>query len=292
MKFGKVDDPNILDLTLPKDHAGTETLLKKQKRKAEKPRLYVGCAKWNKTDLKNFYPRGTKDELAYYSTQFNCIELNATFYRVFPKAQFEKWRDKTPNDFRFFPKVVQNISHWGRLKDTEKVVDEVVFAFEGLEEKLGRAFLQMHNNFAPKDFDRVVKFVEYWPKRIPLAMEFRHTDWYNDATVAEELYALLEANGISNVITDTAGRRDLIHMRLTTPSVFIRYTGANHASDYTRLADWVERLVHWSELGIKEIDFFVHQNMEVESPLLAAYFIEKMNERLGLSLSVPHTLTK
>jgi uncharacterized protein YecE (DUF72 family) len=40
----------------------------------------LSCAKWNKQDLKGFYPRGTKDELAYYSTQFNSIELNATFY--------------------------------------------------------------------------------------------------------------------------------------------------------------------------------------------------------------------
>ena len=180
----------------------------------------------------------------------------------------------------------------GKTERHRKKVDEVVHAFEGLEEKLGRAFLQMTNNFAPKDFDCVVKFVEYWPKRIPLAMEFRHTDWYNDITVAEELYQLLEKHGISNVITDTAGRRDLLHMRLTTPSVFIRYTGANHESDYTRLDDWVDRLEKWVNLGLKEIDFFVHQNMELESPLLAAYFVEKMNERLGLNLKIPETLEK
>ena len=290
MKFGKVEHPERVDFSMPDDHPDTRILLEKQREKPEKPRLFVGCAKWNKTDLKNFYPRGTKDELTYYSSQFNCIELNATFYRIFPKEQFEKWRDKTPNDFVFFPKVAQSVSHWGRLKDTEKKVDEVVYAFEGLEEKLGRAFLQMTNNFAPKDFDRVVKFVEYWPKRIPLAMEFRHTDWYNDQIVAEELYQLLETHGISNVITDTAGRRDLLHMRLTTPSVFVRYTGANHESDYTRLDDWVDRLEYWVSLGLKEIDFFVHQNMELESPLLAAYFIEKMNERLNLDLKIPETL--
>lgn len=290
MKFGKVDNPESVDFSLPDDHPGTRTLLEKQQEKPARPRLFVGCAKWNKTDLKNFYPRGTKDELTYYSSQFNCIELNATFYRIFPKAQFEKWRDKTPDDFMFFPKVAQNVSHWGRLKDTENVVDQVVHAFEGLEEKIGRAFLQMHNNFAPKDFDRVVKFVEYWPKRIPLAMEFRHTDWYNDKTIAEELYQLLETHGISNVVTDTAGRRDLLHMRLTTPSVFVRYTGANHESDYTRLDDWVDRLEKWVDLGLKEIDFFVHQNMEKESPLLAAYFIEKMNKRLNLDLRIPARL--
>ena len=290
MKFGKTDDPGSIDLSLPPDHSGTGTLLERQPERQGAMQLYVGCAKWNRTDLKNFYPRGTKDELAYYSSQFNCIELNATFYRIFPKEQFAKWREKTPEGFRFFPKVAQNVSHWGRLKDTEKVVDEVIHAFGGLEEKLGRAFLQMTDNFSPKDFDRVARFVDHWPKHVPLAMEFRHTDWYNDPTVSEELYAMLEAHGISNIITDTAGRRDLVHMRLTTPSAFIRFTGANHASDRIRLDDWVERLVHWSRLGIREVDFFVHQNMELESPLLAAYFIKKMNERLGLGLRIPTTL--
>ena len=192
----------------------------------------------------------------------------------------------------FFPKVVQNVSHWGRLKDTEKVVDEMVYAIEGLEEKLGRVFLQMHNNFAPKDFDLVVKFVEHWPKHIPLALEFRHIDWHSDKIVAEELYQLLEKHSISNIITDTAGRRDLLHMRLTTSSVFIRFTAADHPIDFQRLDDWVDRLVHWIELGLQEIDFFIHQNADTENPLLASYFIEKMNKRLGFDLKIPATLDK
>jgi len=287
MKFGKVEDPSIVNLSMPDNHPDTKRVLSKGK---GNPKVFVGCAKWNKTDLKNFYPRGTKDELTYYSSQFNCIELNATFYRIFPKAQFEKWRDKTPNYFRFFPKVVQNVSHWGRLKDVERVVDEVVHAFGGLEEKLGRAFLQLKEDFAPKDFDRVVKFCENWPKSVALAMEFRHPDWYGDPKVAEELYQVLESNHISNIITDTAGRRDLVHMRLTTPNCFVRYTGANHPSDYARLDDWIERLAVWKEQGIEEIDFFIHQNVELQSPLLAAYFVEKLNATLGTDLHIPQTL--
>ena len=101
MKFGKVDNPEIIDFTIPQDHPETAEVLKKYDNK-EKPGIYVGCAKWNKTDLKNFYPRGTKDELTYYSTQFNSIELNATFYRIFPPEQFAKWKEKTPENFRLF----------------------------------------------------------------------------------------------------------------------------------------------------------------------------------------------
>lgn len=288
MKFGLVTNPEEIDFTIPADDSNNKNVLKG---KADKNfKAYIGCAKWNKTDLKNFYPRGTKDELAYYASQFNSIELNATFYRLFPAEQFVKWRDATPAGFKFFPKIGQDISHLKRLNATEKLVDEYIFNVSHLGDKLGVPFLQMIENFAPKDFDRVKAFIKHWPVDFPLAVEFRHTNWYNDKAIADELYALLESRGILNVLVDTAGRRDLMHMRLTTPTAFIRYVGANDVSDYKRLDDWVERIALWKAQGLKELYFFVHQNIEKESPLLSAYFIEKLNKQLNLALAVPKTL--
>ncbi|GGH42304.1 hypothetical protein GCM10011364_13720 [Mangrovimonas yunxiaonensis] len=287
MKFGRVEQPETIDFTLPQDHMATKKVLLKTKDDTP-PKIYVGCAKWNRADLKGFYPRGTKDELEYYSRQFNSIELNATFYRVFPAEQFEKWYNKTPEGFKFFPKLNQEISHWKRLNDVKEVVENYLYNAINLKEKLGTIFLQLHNNFAPKDFDRVVAFAESWPKEIPLAIEFRHTDWYNDPVIAKQLYTVLEDNNIANIIVDTAGRRDLMHMRLTNATAFVRYVGANHESDYTRLDEWVTRIVQWQEQGVKEVAFFIHQNIEKESPLLAAYFIKKLNKALGCSLTIPN----
>lgn len=287
MKFGNVKNPEQIDFTLPKDHPDTARVLNKLKNDAV-PEIYVGCAKWNKADLKGFYPKGTKDELVYYSSQFNSIELNATFYRIFPAEQFVAWYNKTPNNFKFFPKLNQEISHWKRLQETKEVVAHYLYNASNLKEKLGTIFLQMNDNFSPKDFDRVVKFVEDWPKEIPLAMEFRHTNWYNDASISNDLWQLLETNNISNIIVDSAGRRDIMHMRLTNATAFVRYVGANHASDYGRLDVWIERLKDWKSQGIKEIDFFIHQNIEIESPLLSAYFIKKLNDELGYNLKIPN----
>ncbi|MGY3793376.1 DUF72 domain-containing protein [Aquimarina sp. 433] len=287
MKFGKVEHPEQINFMLPKDHKDTKTVL--EKGISKEISIYVGCAKWNKQDLKGFYPRGTKDELQYYSRQFNSIELNATFYRIFPEDQFKKWYDKTPENFKFFPKLVQNISHLKRLNDdVQPYVDQYLASAIHLKEKLGTIFLQMHSNFAPKYFDRVVSFVERWPKELRLAIEFRHTDWFNDDLVANELYQLLEDNNIANIITDSAGRRDLLHMRLTNKEAFIRYVGANHETDYGRLDVWVERLKSWKEQGIEDIHFFVHQNVEKESPLLSKYFIELLNKELGSQLTLPN----
>ncbi len=193
MKFGKVEDSSALDLALPMDAPATAEVIKRANYKG-KPNIYVGCAKWNKADLKNFYPRGTKDELAYYSSQFNSIEMNASYYRIFSKEQFTNWHEKVPNDFRFFPKCFQGISHWKRLNDAESYTEEFVDHILYLKENLGVPFLQMHNNFAPKkeNMDALHHYLtKVWPKSIPLALELRHTDWYNDPEISQDLYTLL-----------------------------------------------------------------------------------------------------
>ncbi|MCT8340307.1 DUF72 domain-containing protein [Flavobacteriaceae bacterium TK19130] len=286
MKFGKVDNPGDIDFTLPPDHKGTKAKLSNYTPQ-QPPNLYVGCAKWNRADLKGFYPRGTKDELKYYATQFNSIELNATFYRIFPVDVFQGWYEKTPADFRFFPKVFQGVTHWKRLNDFEAYLNDYLLNASNLKEKLQMPFIQLHNNFGPKNMDRLAPFFEALPKDLRFAIEFRHTDWFNDETVAEELYALLEEYEMTNIIVDTAGRRDLLHMRMTSDTAFIRYNGANHPTDYDRLDGWIDRLEKWIEQGLQNIYFFVHQNVEKASPLLSAYFIEKANERFSTDLRPP-----
>ncbi|MEP3390740.1 MAG: DUF72 domain-containing protein [Reichenbachiella sp.] len=288
MKFGSVENPDLVDFNLPADVPETKRILSTNKDGLSK--IYVGCAKWNRQDLKGFYPRGTKDELAYYATQFNSIELNATFYRVFPNEQSVKWSQKTPEDFKFFPKVPQSISHFQRLSNCETLVAEYCDSIAGFGNKLGMPFLQMPDNFAPKNWDTFEQFILSWPTGIPLAVELRHTDWYNNKENSSKLYELLESNKIANIITDTAGRRDLLHMRLTSPFAFVRYVGANHPSDYKRLNDWVNRVKQWKAQGLKELYFFVHQNLEEESPLLSAHFIEQLNKELGSSVRGPNMI--
>ncbi|RZL61719.1 MAG: DUF72 domain-containing protein, partial [Pedobacter sp.] len=73
----------------------------------------------------------------------------------------------------------------------------------------------------------------------------------------------------------------------TSPTAFIRYVGANHESDYARLDEWVERIAKWKEQGLENLYFFVHQNVELASPLLSAYFIENLNKAIGTDLKIP-----
>ncbi|MGD9561709.1 MAG: DUF72 domain-containing protein [Pyrinomonadaceae bacterium] len=291
MKFGKVEDPSTVDFTIPQDHPATKGVFASEK--AKEMEVWVGCAKWNSKDLKGFYPKGVKakDELRYYSTQFNCIELNATFYKRYWESTYTNWREGVEENFKFFPKFNQGVTHYSRLKDVDQRCEEFAENIVFLKEKLGVPLLQMHDNFGAKDFDRVETFAtNVWTYDIPIAMEFRRSEWHTDPDVSGRLYDLMEKQRITNVLVDTAGRRDLMHMRMTTPAPFIRWVGANHKSDRTRLDDWVERLAKWKKQGMRKLYFFVHQNVEEESPLLASYFIRKLNKKLGIDLHVPRTL--
>ncbi|AQX04969.1 hypothetical protein BAX97_16975 [Elizabethkingia meningoseptica] len=285
MKFGQVEDPSLIDFSLPNDHDITSAILKKNKKSLKE--VYIGCAKWNKTDLKGFYPKGTKDELTYYATQFNSIEMNATFYGMPTAEQVEVWKNKTPDTFKFFPKITNTVSHFRRLKDVTEPVTQFSTAILNFEEKLGMVFLQLHDNFKPKDFDRLKKFVMDWPNEVPLAIELRNAEWFTDENIFNETCELFEQYNITNIIVDTAGRRDMMHMRLTTPTAFIRYVGANADTDYTRLDEWVQRIEKWKEEGLQNLYFFVHQNIEKASPLLSAYFIENLNKAIGTKLDIP-----
>lgn len=285
MKFGQVEDPSKIDFTLPKDHSRTKEILKQNKKGLEN--ISIGCAKWNKTDLKGFYPKGTKDELTYYATQFNSIELNATFYSLPSSEQVLTWKEKTPADFKFFPKITNTVSHFRRLLNIDDVVTQFATAVLNFDEKLGMVFLQLHDNFKPKDYERLEQFVNKWPKEVPLAIELRNTEWFTDEEILDKTCQLFEENNITNIIVDTAGRRDMLHMRLTTPNAFIRYVGANAESDYERLNDWLNHLTTWKKEGLQNLYFFVHQNIEKASPLLSAYFIENLNKQWKIDLPIP-----
>jgi uncharacterized protein YecE (DUF72 family) len=287
MKFGKVDRPELIDFTIPPTHPDTVRILNEQP--GQEPfSIYIGCPNWSRANLKGFYPRGTKDELEYYSRQFNCIEMNATFYRNFPAEQFQKWYDKTPEYFRFFPKLGQEISHWKRLIGTQEVVNSYIDNFSNLQEKLGTIFLQMPSNYSSRHFAALENFVKSWPKGLPLAVECRHIDWFDNEQMTNDFFQLLEAHNVANVWVDTAGRRDMMHMRLTNNEAFIRFVGANHPLDYQRLDDWVIKLKELKELGLNKVSFFVHQSIEKEIPLLASYFIKNINATLGTQLRIPN----
>ena len=65
----------------------------------------------------HFYPKGTKPAgmLAYYAERLSTVELNAPFYKLPPRASFEKWASEVGDDFSFAVKAPQRITHHKKL---------------------------------------------------------------------------------------------------------------------------------------------------------------------------------
>lgn len=303
MEFGRVEPSEInkIDFTLPRDGEQTVITLGASA-KATKPQFYVGCAKWGRKEWVGLiYPEKTKEKdfLPAYVKHFNSIELNAVFYSI-PKAeQISKWKamaeENTDEDFMFCPKISRTITHIKRLNNAQAETDLYLNAITAFGKQLGPCFLQVSDNFGPKNLSVLQSYLEKLPLDFKLFVEVRHPDWFKDATARQELFTMLAKLGKGAAITDASGRRDCLHMELTTPEAFIRFVGNGGnflPSDKARVDDWVVRIKEWLENGLEKVYFFLHQHDEADTPLIADYTIEQFNKHLGSKLNRINFLTK
>lgn len=292
MEFGKIgaDILSSVDFSLPADSPENHRILSARLR-AKEPSVFVGCAKWGRKDwIGKIYPKGTReaDFLFLYAKNFNCIELNATFYKIPSLKQAQEWKSKVGNDFLFIPKISNSISHLRRLKNVDERLEWFLKGIAGFGENLGPVFLMLHPGMGPKSLETIEKFLQSVPKEIKIFVELRHEAWFETPQAAEEIFGMLERVGAGAVITDVAGRRDCVHMRLTTSAAFIRFVGNDlHPTDYTRVDAWIQRIASWMDAGLQRVYFLLHENEEVHSPVIAKYAIEQFNKHCGTILSEP-----
>lgn len=294
MDFGRLPNIENVDFTLPKTPQQTWEVLSNSpaNKKAE---VYIGAPVWGEKEwVGKIYPHGTKSKefLHYYAIQFNSIELNSTHYNFPSELLIEKWKADVPDDFKFCPKITNSISHFNRLVNTDGMVEEFCNAVRLLKNNLGTCFLQMPPNFTPKHINAVTNFIERWPTDIPLSIELRHTGWFSDEVVKNEVFAAMEQYNIGTVITDVAGRRDAAHQRLTNSTAFIRF-GANnlHPTDYPRMEEWAALLHTWIEKGLQTAYFFLHTPIKHYNLELATYMIDTLNQK-GYNLKAPYQYKK
>lgn len=292
MEFGKIspDTVSSIDFSLPDDGPGNRRILSSVA-PPEKASVFVGCAKWGRKDwIGKIYPHGTRgaDFLALYARNFNCIELNATFYKIPSLKQTQEWRTRVGKDFLFIPKISNSISHIHRLKNIDERLEWFLKGIAGFGENLGPVFLMLHPGMGPNALETIEDFLRRLPKEIKVFVELRHEEWFQSPQAAEKVFAMLERNGAGAVITDVAGRRDCVHMRLTTNEAFIRFVGNDlHPTDYTRVDAWIQRIKSWMEAGLQRVYFLLHENEEVHSPVIAKYAVEQFNRNCGTSLKEP-----
>ena len=291
MEFGRVTVKELdkIDFSLPIEPVANKEVLNKTKKK---PLVYLGCAKWGRKEwIGKIYPKGTRDAqfLDQYVKHYNSIELNATHYKVYKPEEIAKWAAKAAGkDFKFCPKVTNSISHYSGFNNADFLTTAFLEGVLAFGDNLGPIFLQVSEQFSPKQRDKLFSYLKTLPTDLAFFLEVRHPDWFADKAIHKELFDTLRSLKIGAVITDTAGRRDCAHMELTVPKAFIRYVGNSlHGTDYTRSDEWVKRIKYWLDHGLEELYFFMHMHDEAFSPELTVYLVDKLNEACGLHLVKP-----
>jgi len=282
VKFGKLPNIANIDFKLPAQDPQTMRFLAQQAKPTSLPQIYIGCTGWSMKEwVGKVYPEKTKakDYLKAYSKQFNTIEFNTTHYRIPSLDNIDKWKTESSPDFRFCPKILQAISHRNDLGLVSGQLLAFCDVIQGLEEKLGCCFMQLPPYFGYDRFTMLKQFIQAFPSDIPLAIELRHESWFNNPAHTTAIFDLLEANNIGTVITDVAGRRDVLHTRLTTNMAMIRFVGNDlHPTDYERIDEWVQRLKTWIDAGLSTVYFFTHEPDNINAPEMAKYLYEQITE--------------
>lgn len=142
----------------------------------------IGCSGYYYPQWKNkLYPKGVPpgNWLAYYSTVFNTVELNGTFYRTPKLADLQKYRKVTQDSFTFSVKMSRYITHVQRLKEKQSVTEFQDLIAQGLEHKLQHFLFQMPPSFrySEENLDLIIDHIPHTPQNV---VELRHISWWND----------------------------------------------------------------------------------------------------------------
>ncbi len=294
MEFGKVQHIDNIDFTLPPDDPVTEQLWQGLQHKPTGPlRIYVGATEWGRASwVGRVYPQGTKAKefLSYYGKQFNTVELNTIFYGLPAVDTVRRWAAMVDEGFQFCPKFPEVISHRQQLTGASAETATFVERMQEFGPNLGPSFLQLSDRFGPDQAASLQQYVRRLPPGFQACVELRSEEWFRSkSAVVGDTYQELLASGVGTVITDVAGRRDVLHMKLTTSTAFIRFvTNSLHPTDYQRADAWIDRIRIWATKGLRAVYMFVHSPEELSSPEMMRYLISRMNEKYGLAMPVPN----
>jgi uncharacterized protein YecE (DUF72 family) len=205
----------------------------------------IGTSGWNYKHWRGrLYPEGLPAPrwLEHYSTAFDTVEVNATFYRLPTEAAVARWVEQTPRSFLFAVKGSRYLTHVRRLAEAKQGLDRFMAVLDPLRRasKLGPILWQLPATFR-RDDGRLAAFLAELPDGRQ-CIEFRHPSWF-----AKDVLALLAERRVALVIADHP-ERPFQRLDLTTDWTYVRFhQGRGGNGNYSRaeLDRWRRRIAAW-----------------------------------------------
>lgn len=174
--------------------------------------LDIGCSGYYYPQWKNnFYPTtvATGQWLEQYSSVFNSVELNATFYRQPKAADLQRNYKRTPDHFSFAVKMSRYISHVMRMKGAKNTILEFQkLISDNLQEKAKYFLFQFPANFKYSE-ENLQDIIQNIPHSENNVLEFRNIDWwntnvYNAMQAANLTFCNIDFPGIDSYFVQTS----------------------------------------------------------------------------------------
>jgi len=193
--------------------------------------IYLGTSGYSYADWNGvFYPEGLKKEkqLQFYSTEFNSVELNFTYYTLPNPRIFDNMASRVPDDFVFAVKAHRSMTHTRDCSQEDYRLYVQALAPLVESKKMGPVLLQF-----PWAFKLSKSNMDYLEKQkarlegLDLCVEFRHSSWIED-----KVFDFLREQDIGFTNVDQPQLDTLLPPTdiSTSDTGYIRFHGRNSAS--------------------------------------------------------------
>ena len=253
----------------------------------------LGLPMWsNRQWIGSLFPAGanSKNFLQHYSSVFNSVEGNTTFYALPTQSTVASWKSQAQPDFRFCFKLPRKNTHENYLRYCGVELSEFLKRLEPLGDNLGAFMIQLPDSFAPEQLPDLQRFLKELPSDYSFAVEVRHRDFFNRGDEEKTLNQTLHKFQVDRVCFDsralfsrpaiTEQEKDAhrkkprlpVHAIPTAKHPIIRFVGGadfHHNQQY--LLPWVNKIAEWQQQGIQPI-VFIHTPDNIGAPEQAAMF--------------------
>lgn len=265
---------------------------------------HLGCTGWSVPEwVGSFYKEKTKpsDFLAQYSSVFNSVEGNTTFYSAPDEKTIKRWGEQTPEGFKFCFKFPRIITHIKKLQNVEEEVLGFINLFEPIRQKLGPFMIQFPDTFAPDELYRLESLLSILPKTYTYGVEVRNLEFFDRGKNEHNLDTILTSYGANRMVFDTrrlhaskSQELSILESQKKKPKVpvrfqavgtrpIVRFVGTNDIlNSEVNLKEWAIVVADWINDGLHPY-VFIHTPDTFSQPKLCAHF----HKLLGALIDIP-----
>jgi uncharacterized protein YecE (DUF72 family) len=211
---------------------------------------WIGTSGWSYDHWHGvLYPHGIPvwERRNYYTTHFQTVELNSSFYRWPSESAFRHWQKQLPDGFQLSVKAPRGLTHGKRLYAPENWMQRIRKCWHILSDKRAVLLVQLSPLFA-YDYARLAYFLQQVPHWLRVSLEFRHESWHR-----RDIFDLLDRHQVAYCIMSGAYLPCILEV--TAPFVYVRLHGPDQHHLYggsysdADLRWWADRIREWQHMG-------------------------------------------